>query len=253
MTVKKIVDLSQPFGRSATPIWPRAGLMNDVKIETVAFPEASRGRYTTLLTMRMHTATHMDAEIHVTPGGWAIDELPLTNCYGTGVVVDMRYKKKWEVITPEDLENAKPKIEPGDFVVINTGWHHYWRKNNYIYFNHYPGLYKEGAEWLVEKKVKVVAQTAGATDICLAHYPLAKSMPWLHEEYMKETGKDADVEFPINEPAHRILYGAGIPGIENAGGDVDEVTGMRCTLAAFPLRYEGGDGSLVRLVAIVEE
>jgi len=253
MAVKKIVDLSLPFGRSATPIWPRAGLMNDLKIETVAFPEASGGRYTTLLTMRMHTATHMDAMIHVTPGGWTISDIPLTDCYGTGVIVDMRYKKKWEVITPEDLEKANPKIEPGDIVVINTGWHHYWRKNNYIYFNHYPGLYREGAEWLVAKKVKLVAQTGGATDLCLAHYPLAKSMPWLHAEYMKETGKDADKEFPENEPAHRLLYGAGIPGIENAGGDVDEVTGMRCTLAAFPLLYEGGDGSMVRLVAIVEE
>lgn len=78
-------------------------------------------------------------------------------------------------------------------------------------------------------------------------------MPWLYEEYLKETGKDANKEFPENEPAHRILYGAGIPGIEGAGGDIDEVTGMRCTIAAFPLRYEGGDGSLVRLVAILEE
>jgi len=249
----RIVDLSQPWGRSATPIWPRAGLMNDVVIQTVSFPAASRGRYTTLLQMRMHTATHMDAEIHVTPGGWTIDKLPLERCYGTGVIVDMRHKKKWEVITPEDLENANPKIEPGDFVVINTGWHHYYRKNNYIYFNHYPGLYREGAEWLVEKKVKAVAQTAGATDVSLAHYPVAKSMPWLYEEYMKETGKDVDVEFPENEPAHRILYGAGIPGIEQAGGDIDEVTGMRCTLAAFPIRYEDGDASMVRLVAILEE
>jgi len=39
-------------------------------------------------------------------------------------------------------------------------------------------------------------------------------MPWLHEEYMKETGKDADVEFPINEPAHRILSAAGIGGLK---------------------------------------
>jgi kynurenine formamidase len=249
----RIVDMSEPWGKGYTPVWPRAGLMNDVIRETVTWPAAAKGRYTTLLTMRMHTATHMDALIHVTPGGWSIDELPLTRCFGTGVIVDMRYKKKWEVITTEDLDNAKPKIQPDDFVVINTGWHHYYRKDDYVYFNHYPGLYKEGAEWLVRKKVKAVAQTAGATDFSLAHYPLAKSMPWLYEEYMKETGKNPDVEFPLNEPAHRILYGAGIPGIEMAGGDIDEVTGIRCTIAAFPLRYEGGDGSLVRLVAIVED
>jgi len=32
-------------------------------------------------------------------------------------------KKKWEVITPEDLENARPKIEKGDIVIIHSGWH----------------------------------------------------------------------------------------------------------------------------------
>jgi len=32
-----------------------------------------------------------------------------------------------------------------------------------------------------------------------------------------------------------------------------EVTGIRYTIAIFSLRYEGGDGSLVRLVAILEE
>ena len=43
------------------------------------------------------------------------------------------------------------------------------------------------------------------------------------------------------------------PGIEIAGGQIDEVTGKRCTLACFPIRYRGGEASLVRLVAIVDE
>ncbi|MCK5553358.1 MAG: cyclase family protein [Deltaproteobacteria bacterium] len=248
----RIVDLSQPFGRN-TPLWPHAGVMNDVEIRRVALPGRRDIRYTTLLTLRMHTGTHMDAEAHVTPGGWTIENLPLTSCYGTGVVLDMRYKVKWEEITPEDLEKATPKIEPGDWVVINTGWHHKWRVSNYEYWNHYPALYREAAEWLVAKKVKGVAGTWGATDLALGHYPLSKVMPWLDEEYRRETGKDPDKEYPEMEPAHRILSKAGIPGIENAGGDIDEVTGMRCTIAAFPLRYEEGDGSMVRLVAIVEE
>jgi len=42
-------------------------------------------------------------------------------------------------------------------------------------------------------------------------------------------------------------------GFENVGGDIDEVVGMRATLAGFPIRWEKGDGSIVRLVAIVDE
>jgi kynurenine formamidase len=33
----------------------------------------------------------------------------------------MRHKRKWDIITSEDLENAKPEIKEGDFVVVNTG------------------------------------------------------------------------------------------------------------------------------------
>ena len=42
-------------------------------------------------------------------------------------------------------------------------------------------------------------------------------------------------------------------GYENVGGDLDQVVGMRVTLAGFPIRWEKGDGSIVRLVAIVDE
>lgn len=252
MAVKKIVDLANPLGRN-TPLWPHMGVMNDVEISRVAFPGRDGGRYTTVLKLRMHSSTHMDAEIHVTPGGWSIEKVPLMNCFGPGVILDMRFLKKWEEITPEHLEKARPKIQPGDWVIINTGYHHYWKTDNYKYWNHYPGLYRKAAEWLIQKKVKGVGGTWGATDLALGHYPLKAVMPWLYEEYTKETGKNPDIDYPEMEPAHKLLYGAGILGIENLGGDVDEVTGIRCTFAAFPLRYEEGDGSMIRPVAIVEE
>ena len=71
----------------------------------------------------LHGGTHLDAPVYCIPTGIDADEIPLENLYGTGVVLDFRNKKKWEAITAEDLEKATPKIEAGDFVVINTGWH----------------------------------------------------------------------------------------------------------------------------------
>ena len=34
----------------------------------------------------------------------------------------------------------------------------------------------------------------------------------------------------------------GIPGIENISGDLDEITGKRCTFMAFPWRWPQGEG-----------
>jgi len=42
------------------------------------------------------------------------------------------------------------------------------------------------------------------------------------------------------------------PGIENVGGDIDKVTGRRCTFALFPWNWERGDGCIIRLVAIID-
>jgi kynurenine formamidase len=56
-------------------------------------------------------------------------------------------------------------------------------------------------------------------------------MPWLDKEYRKGTGKDPDVEFPDYEPCRRLLLRNGVVAIENAGGDVDEVTGKRMIVA----------------------
>jgi kynurenine formamidase len=45
---------------------------------------------------------------------------------------------------------------------------------------------------------------------------------------------------------------AGIPGVENVGGDLDAVTGKRCTFMVFPTRLHEADGSPVRVVAVID-
>ena len=253
---KKFYDLSVPVGYM-TPDWmghPRAG---DRQLERVhrheipILPGITR-QVSVWLGPTWHKGTHFDAEAHHVEGGAGGDTMSLDSFYGTGVIVDFRYMKKWDVVTAKDLENANPKIEEGDIVLMNTGWHHYWRVDDNIYYNHYPGMYTEAGEWLLDKKVKMVGGTWGATDICLAHYPLKKDYPWLYEEYMQETGKDPDKEFPDYEPCHQIFSSNLVPAIENVGGDIDEVTGMRCTIAASPIKIAGA-GHMFRVVAIVEE
>jgi kynurenine formamidase len=184
--------------------------------------------------------------------GDTMEKIPLQNCYGTGVVLDLRNKKKWDKITAEDLEKASPEVKEGDFVVINTGWHRYWRVNEYVYYHHYPGLVPSAAEWLIKKRVKAVAGTFAALDHSLAFAPLEKTIPNLHAEYKKETGKDPIEEFPDYEPSLTMLLEKGIVCIPNAGADIDQVTGKRCTLAAFPFPFKDADAAMVRLVAIVE-
>jgi len=244
----EIYDLTQGFG-PGVPLWP---YFEDLKIERMHYHAKSRV-LTQVLTHPMHVATHIDAPIHVEEDYPTIDQIPLERFIGKGVVVDIP-KKKWEVITPEDLEKADPPIEPGDIVIIHTGWHKFWG-DNIKYYIYSPGLYKEAGEWLVKKKVKMVGIDNQALD-----HPLGTRIaqppplvPWVLEAYKRETGREVYQDFPYWEPCHRLLLTHGIMGIENVGGDIDKVLGKRVTIIALPLKWFGGDGSMVRVVAIVEK
>jgi kynurenine formamidase len=202
----------------------------------------------------MHRGTHMDAPIHVRENMPSIADYDFWRFFGTGVVVSIP-KGKWGVITPNDLEAARPVIRRGDIVMINTGSHRKWGDNP-EYFAYSPGLYKEAAEWLVDRGVRLVGIDVQALDHPLGtslgpHGP-GPSQPHLMDEYREATGREILDDFPDWEPAHKVLTGNGIPGIENVGGEIDEVTGKRFTFMCFPWRWPGGDGSGIRIVALLD-
>lgn len=242
-------DLSHPWGANA-PLWP---YFPDIKIERFHY-HAKSGVLSQQITTFMHCTTHSDAPAHVVEGARFIDEVPLSSYFGTGVVVSIP-KEKWEVITPADLEAARPEIQPGDFVIINTGWHRYYGDNRQ-YFVYSPGLYREAGAWLKERGVKAVGIDNQALDhplgTAIGPQPNGPLIPGVLEEYRVHTGREAADDFPFWEPCHRELLGNGIVGFENVGGEIDAVTGKRCTFVAFPWRWEKGDGCIVRLVAIVD-
>jgi kynurenine formamidase len=245
----RFYDLSHPFGHDA-PLWP---YFPDVKIERFHY-HAKSGVLSQQITTFMHCTTHTDAPAHVIEGTRFIDEVPLASYFGSGVVVSIP-KEKWEVVTAADLEAARPEIRPGDIVLVNTGWHHHYGDNR-KYFVESPGTYKEAGEWLVERGVKGFGIDCQALDhplgTAIGAQPNGPLVPSALTEYRELTGHEATEDFPDWEPCHRALLGNGIVGFENVGGQLDEVTGMRVTIAAFPWRWQKGDGCIVRLVAIVD-
>ena len=242
-----IIDLSHPWGHGA-PLWP---YFPDVKIERFHYHAKSQVLSQQITTF-MHCTTHTDAPAHVIEGTPFMDEVPLQSYFGNAVCVDIP-KKEWEVITPEDLENARPEIQPGDIVIVHTGWHRYYGDNT-KYFIYSPGLYKEAGEWFVERGVKGVGVDQQALD-----HPLGTKIAWgpqpicpfTLDEYEERFGRPTSEDFPYWEPCHRALLGNGIVGFENVGGDIDKVVGKRFALAAFPWRWTGGDGCIVRMVAFL--
>jgi kynurenine formamidase len=245
----ELYELSHRWGMY-TPIFPG---YEEIKLERITH-HAKQGVMTHKITTIFHTSTHLNAPIHLVPGAPAVGDLALQNFFGTGVVLSLS-KKNWGLIEPSDLERAKPAIKAGDIVLINTGWHRKYADSK-EYFGYAPGLSKHAAEWLVKKRVKLV----GIDTACVDH-PLATSLgphrngpqiKYLLPEYKEATGREAIKDFPEWNAAHRALLEAGIPTIENVGGDIDALSGKRCTFQGFPWKWHEGDACVIRLVAMLD-
>ena len=152
-----------------------------------------------------------------------------------------------------DLEQAAPGVKRGDFVVINTGWHHKY-SDALEYFGQAPGLTRDAAQWLIGKEVNLVAMDTPFID-----HPLATDMGphrggpqmrRLAEDYRRATGKDPAVEHSEFFVAHKLLAGAGILTVLQVGGDVDDLNGQSAAFAATPWKFRKGDACQIRFVAM---
>jgi len=242
-------ELSHPWGMY-TPIFPG---YEEIRLERITY-HAKQGVMTHKITTIFHTSTHVNAPVHLLPGKQAVGELALDRFFGTGVVLSIP-KGKWELIEPQDLERAAPRVEADDIVLINTGWHKKYSDSR-EYFGYAPGLSRRAAEWLVARRPKLVGVDTATVD-----HPLATSLgphrngpqiKYLLPEYREATGREAIKDFPEWNAAHKALLAAGIPTVENVGADLDAVTSKRCIFQGFPWKWREGDACVIRLVAILD-
>jgi kynurenine formamidase len=242
-------ELSHEWGHGV-PMMPG---YDDVKLYRSS-QHAKNGVMAHRVRMVMHSGTHLNAPRHLVAKAAAVGEIALDRLFGSGVVLDIP-KDKWQLIEPADLERAEPPIEADDIVVLCTGWHRQY-SDSQEYFGHSPGLSKAAAKWLVDRGIKLLAVDTPQVD-----HPLATSlgpqrngpqMKRLPGDYQRDTGRDPRADFPEWNVAHRTLLAAGIPTIENVGGDVAALVGTRCTFHAYPWNWMEGDACPIRFVAIAD-
>jgi len=135
-------------------------------------------------------------------------------------------------ITPGDLEQALAKqrmrIEPGDAVIIHTGFGKLWGKDNALYSKSSPGIGPAAAEWLAKKDPLLVG----------ADNPSVEVSP----------NPDPAVSLPVHQI---MLVVHGIHLLENM--KLDELAakgGWEFAFIMQPLKIQGGTGSTVAPVAV---
>ena len=155
-----------------------------------------------------------------------------------GILIDVAASKGVEMlpdayeITVADLQRAlerqKQKLEPGDAVIIRTGWSALWGKDNPRYVKSNPGIGIAAAEWLAKQDPMLVGS----------------------DNWSIEVAPNPNPELSL--PIHQILLVVnGIHLLENL--DLRALSAAGVDAFAFivqPLKIEGGTGSTVAPVAI---
>ena len=232
----KVVDLSYTFGPE-TICWPTA---EPFKIQRVAYGVTKGGYFYAAnnISMAEHGGTHMDAPIHFSAGKRTSGEVPLSNCIGPAVVIDVRHacaNNADYLLSVEDVrawEARHGRIPRAAIAVMFSGWGSRWPdKKRYLGTDvpldvenlHFPGFSREAAEFLVsERDVAALAIDTASID----------------------RGQSKDFI------AHQVLNGANKPGFENVA-NVDQLPPKGATLLALPMKIEGGSGGPARIIGVL--
>lgn len=202
----RFVDLSVPINKD-TPVYPGDP---ETKIQPSGILEKD-GYEDHYVCIGTHAGTHVDAPRHMVTNGKSLDEIPLERLTGRGVYIKIN-NKRFEL---EEIKKAD--IQEGDIVLFHTGMSDAYHKPEY--YDNYPAMTEDIANYLVERKIKMVG-----VDMCSID----------HEPF----------------PAHRILLKNDILIIENLT-NLRSLEGQNFRVFAFPIKLQI-DGAPTRVVAEIE-
>ena len=258
----RLLDLTQDFSVH-TPAFASYDGPSVKWVKRLAFDRAGGQE----ITSTLHVSTHLDAPAHFFSGGKFIGDLPLDFLVGPACVVDLERMGigDYELYGPAHFERWERetglRIERGDILAIHTGYHRYYPENwcdrsevdETRYFIRHPGPTREFAEWVLERGVRWLAVDAGSAD-----HPMNTVIRRLRADEVEDAearlGRGLDEVFPKADYQimHTLLFPHDIIHIENLGGQIDEVLDQKITLGCFPWRFQGGEASPCRAVAILE-
>jgi len=155
-----------------------------------------------------------------------------------GVLIDVAALKGVQMlpdsyeITVQDLQGALKRqnltIQPGDAIILHTGWGKLWGKDNVRYMKTDPGIGVAAAEWLAKQNPMLIGS----------------------DNWSVEVNPNPDPK--ISSPVHQILLAVnGIHILESL--KLDELVIKRVNEFAFilePLKLKGATGSTVAPIAI---
>ena len=182
-----------------------------------------------VITMPAHAFTHMDTPLHIRPEQITVEAVPPDQLAGTAAILDLTFVDANQAITKSDLKKAGSHIQPGDIVLLKTGWD---LRRDYLtreYWQEAPYLEEAAAAWLAEHDMKAVGFDF-PQDYGIRNVPVAP---------------------PDEQPTHKLILSKGIYLIEYLC-NLHQIESERVTFYALPIKIAGAEGAPVRAFATID-
>jgi arylformamidase len=195
------------------PTWP-----GDPGLKLERFESMDKGAHynATLISSSVHLGTHVDAPRHFLNDGSTVEQLSLEVLTGPCYVTQL--PDGIDAITAEVLDRTEITSEMKR-VLFGTSNSHYWAKGETKFQTDFVAITEDGAEWLVERNIKLV----GVDYLSVA--PYSESIP-----------------------THRVLLKAGVVIVE--GLNLSNIMRGFYNLYCLPLKIAGSDGAPARAILI---
>jgi arylformamidase len=207
-----IFDISIPI-TPEMPVWPGDP---PVILEKVTSMDAGDHDNVSRLACSVHTGTHVDAPHHFLNDHRTVEKMALDILTGPAEIVQLA--DDIALVTADTLEKATIPDETIR-LLIKTRNSQLWASGNNTFYKDFVGISQDGAEWIVRRGIKLV----GIDYLSVA--PFQQSIA-----------------------THETLLKTGIIILE--GVNLSAVSPGRYELYCLPLKLEGSDGALARVILI---
>jgi kynurenine formamidase len=161
----KVVELSHVM-EEGIPLWPtHAKFMHNIW-ESLELGDDSTNYQ---IIMHEHNGTHVDMPSHYVKGGESAESMAAACFMGPCVSLNFSNIGEGGLVTQSDIlqwEKENGQISSGDIVLINLGWSQYWhvRPDEKKFCTNWPGVSGEAAEYLAQKKIKMISVDTMSVD-----------------------------------------------------------------------------------------
>ncbi|MFD2177608.1 cyclase family protein [Veronia pacifica] len=242
----KVVDLTQTLNEEfpSLQLPEEFGQVWAFKREKISqYDENGPGWYWNNFSCGEHTGTHFDAPAHWISGkdhpNNTVDCIPVENFVAPAVVVDASSEvaedSDW-ILTIDFLQSWESEhgmIPEGAWVLFRTDWSK--RISDPAAFvnmkedgTHTPGPNQEAVEWMIKER---------------------NVLGFGVETINTDAGQSFGWSMPL--PCHTLMHGANKYGLQCLK-NLDLLPPTGATIIAAPLKIEGGSGSPLRVLALVE-